>query len=197
VPAEVEHRRHRVSEPRDVLERIEDRDPSGNVARHESVVQRDLVDATHEKVGRLNNQDDRYRQEMQKRSRRELPGSVARRDGVQIHDRAEHPRHQLRYPEKVRVDADEARRVVHARREIERKRRHEHGEQAVGRAVLSLRDEDAGEEEALQGANDRGELEPVERETRHAENIPPTASRARATKPSSLWLDDHANGTGR
>ncbi len=69
----------------------------------------------------------------------------------------------------MRVYTDEARRVVRAGREIDGELHHQQRKQPVRGAVAALGDQDAGKKDALQGTDDRGELDPIEREARHAQ----------------------------
>src|SRR5262245_22082588 len=184
VVAKIDDRCDRIHDTRDVLGRIDDRESRRYPLGDKAIVQRDLLRAAQEIIGRRDDHGDRDGHEVENVASLEAPRAVARRDRVEIDERPEDPRHVIRHAEEMRKDSNQSGRVVNARGQIDRERRDERGEQAFGCLVVPLRDDDAGEKKTLQSTDGGGELDPVERKTRHGrKTYSATASQANQLLP--------------
>ena len=155
--------RDRVRESRDVLERLEDSDERRRIARLQPVEQRDLVGTTHHINGHRCDEHDDHRHEMERVARAESPGAVARGHGIEVHERTEDPGQRIRNTKEVRVGPYQAGRVVDLLDQVDGERRDQHREQAVGGPVAPMRGERAGQKKTLDGTDERGEVDPVDR----------------------------------
>src|SRR5678815_3941749 len=101
--SQIQHGRRRIADAGDVLEWIEDREVPGHATHGPPLVRRDLLGAGHNIVGRRDGECDEDRNEMNQGPWPEAPGSVTRRDRVQIDQRPEDPRHLVADAEEVRA----------------------------------------------------------------------------------------------
>lgn len=162
--------RRGVAHPGKEPERIGDPEQQGTHPGLQLIVEGDLLRSAQQ----VDREPRQHHQQKGKKVERVAPGEpagpVGRGDGIEVDQRAEEEGEGVRDPEEVGIAPDVPGGVIHHRGQVDREAEHQPGQQPVGGTVPPPGGQRPGQADALDGAEQGDEVEPVESHTRHGED---------------------------